>query len=136
MRYKNPQASRDIVFNELYLDWDDDVILVEGVFDAIVAGNAIPILGSTLNRGTKLFARLVQESPRVYLALDSDASAKERKIIKNLLQYDMEVYKIDTTGIEDVGAMTKKEFAERKATATRVEDSSYILNEALSSIRI
>tara|TARA_B100001250_G_scaffold73610_2_gene60106 strand:- start:2551 stop:3495 length:945 start_codon:yes stop_codon:yes gene_type:complete len=136
MRYKNPQASRDIVFNELYLDWDDDVILVEGVFDAIVAGNAIPILGSTLNRGTKLFARLVQESPRVYLALDSDASAKERKIIKNLLQYDMEVYKIDTTGIEDVGAMTKKEFAERKVTATRVEDSSYILNEALSSIRI
>ena len=136
MRYKNPQASRDIVFNELYLDWDDDVVLVEGVFDAIIAGNAIPILGSTLNRGTKLFARLVQESPRVYLALDSDASAKERKIIKNLLQYDMEVYKIDTTGIEDVGAMTKKEFAERKATATRVEDSSYILNEALSSIRI
>ena len=136
MRYKNPQASRDIVFNELYLDWDDDVVLVEGVFDAIIAGNAIPILGSTLNRNTKLFSRLVSESPKIYLALDSDAATKERKIIKNLLQYDMELYKIDTTGIEDVGAMTKKEFAARKAAATRIEDSSYILNDALSSIQI
>lgn len=136
MRYKNPQASRDIVFNELYLDWDDDVVLVEGVFDAIIAGNAIPILGSTLNRDTKLFSRLVSESPKIYLALDSDAATKERKIIKNLLQYDMELYKIDTTGIEDVGAMTKKEFAVRKAAATRIEDNSYILNDALSSIQI
>ena len=136
MRYKNPPASRDIVVNELYLDWDEDVVIVEGVFDAIVAGNAIPILGSTLNRNTALFARLVKESPRVYVALDSDATAKERKIIKSLLQYDMDVYKIDTTGIEDIGAISKEEFAARKSAAQRIEDSSYILSDAVSSIRI
>ena len=135
MRYKNPPASRDIVFNELYLDWDEDVVLVEGVFDAIVAGNAIPILGSTLNHNTSLFARMVAESPRIYIALDSDVSYKERKIIKNLLQYDMEVYKIDTSGIEDVGAITKKDFADRKAKAHRIEDSSYILSDAITSMR-
>ena len=136
MRYKNPPASRDIVFNELYLDWDEDIILVEGVFDAIVAGNAIPILGSTLNRNTSLFARLVHESPRIYIALDSDASQKERKIIKSLLQYDMEVYKIDTDDIEDIGSITKEEFAKRKIEAKRIEDTSYILSDAVSSIRI
>jgi DNA primase len=136
MRYKNPPASRDIVFSELYLDWDEDIVLVEGVFDAIVAGNAVPILGSTLNQNTALFARLVAESPRIYMALDSDASYKERKIIKNLLQYDMEVYKIDTSDIEDIGAISKEEFAARKAAAKRIEDSSYILSDALSSIRI
>jgi bifunctional pyridoxal-dependent enzyme with beta-cystathionase and maltose regulon repressor activities len=106
------------------------------VFDAIVAGNAIPILGSTLNQNTALFARLVAESPRIYMALDSDASSKERKIIKNLLQYDMEIYKIDTSDIEDVGAINKEEFAARKVAAKRIEDSSYILSDALSSIRI
>jgi DNA primase len=136
MRYKNPPASRDIVFNELYLDWDDDIVLVEGVFDAIVAGNAIPILGSILNSNTKVFSRLVAEGPKVYLALDSDVVQKEHKIIKNLLQYDMELYKINTAGIDDVGAMTKEEFAARKAVALRIEDSSYILNDALSSVRV
>ena len=135
-RYKNPQASKDIVFNELYLDWDSDVIIVEGVFDAIVAGNAAPLLGSTLNPGTNLFGRLVSKSPTVYLALDSDVSYKERKILKSLLQYDIEVYKIDTSGVEDVGAMTKQQFAERKTAAIKVGDDSYILNDALSSIRI
>ncbi len=135
MRYKNPPASRDIVFNELYLDWDEDVVLVEGVFDAITAGNAIPILGSTLNQNTALFARMAKESPRVYVALDSDAANKERKIIKNLLQYDIEVYKIDTSDIEDIGAITKKDFADRKNAAQRIEDSSYILSDALSSMR-
>ena len=34
-KYKNPPASRNIIFNELYLDFDEDLILVEGVFDAI-----------------------------------------------------------------------------------------------------
>lgn len=136
LRYKNPPASRDIVFNELYLDWNDDIVLVEGVFDAIVAGNAVPILGSTLNHNTALFAKIVSNSPRVYIALDSDAAIKERKIIKNLLQYDIEVYKIDTSDIEDVGSISKKEFAERKKAAIRIEDTSYILNDALSSIRL
>ena len=47
MRYKNPNFFRDIIFNELSIDWDSDVMLVEGVFDAIVAGNAVALLGST-----------------------------------------------------------------------------------------
>ena len=136
LRYKNPQASRDIVFNELYLDWDKDVVLVEGVFDAIVAGNAVPLLGSILNSNTGLFARIVEESPVVYLALDSDAADKERKIIKKLLQYDVDVFKINTAGIEDIGAITKEQFEERKQSAIRVEDQGYLLSDAVSSIRI
>jgi len=34
-KYQNPKVSKDIIFNELYLDFDEDMILVEGVFDAI-----------------------------------------------------------------------------------------------------
>ena len=34
-RYKNPKVSRNIIFNELYLDFDEEIMIVEGVFDAI-----------------------------------------------------------------------------------------------------
>ena len=47
-KYKNPRASKNIVFNELFVNWNADLTIVEGAFDAIVAGNAVPILGSTL----------------------------------------------------------------------------------------
>ena len=53
-KYMNPKVSKDIVFNELYLDWNKDIILVEGVFDAMKAKNAIPLLGSTLNQKSNL----------------------------------------------------------------------------------
>ena len=58
------------------------------------------------------------------------------KIIKKLLQYDVDVYKISTTGIEDIGAITKEQFDQRKQSAIRVEDQGYLLNDAVSSIRI
>ena len=49
-------ADRDLVFNELNIDWDEPVVLVEGVFDAIAAGNnAIPILGSHCERALVCF---------------------------------------------------------------------------------
>ena len=55
-KYLNPPADRDIIFNELYIDWDSDIILVEGAFDAIKAGpNSIPLLGSTLREESSLF---------------------------------------------------------------------------------
>ena len=114
MKYKNPPASKDIIFNELYVDWDNDLVLVEGVFDAIVAGNAVPILGSTLRENSKLFKKIVESDTPVYLALDEDVRDKELKIMKKLLTFGLEVYKIDTSGFDDVGSMTKNIFQEEK----------------------
>ena len=34
-KYLNPSASKDFIFNELFIDWDEPVVLVEGVFDSI-----------------------------------------------------------------------------------------------------
>mgnify|MGYP003135024288 FL=1 len=63
-KYKNPRASKDITFNELYIDWNKDLIMVEGVFDALVAGNAVPILGSTLRKGSRLLREIVRTQPK------------------------------------------------------------------------
>ena len=125
--YKNPPASRNIVFNDLYVNWDEDIVIVEGVFDAIKAGNAIPLLGSTLRSDSKLFEAIVKSKQKVYLALDDDAAAKERRMGNLFLSYNVEAYKVDTTGFEDVGEMTKKEFQQRKKNASSIEKENYLL---------
>ena len=133
-KYKNPRASKDITFNELYIDWNKDLVMVEGVFDALVAGNAVPILGSTLRSGSELLRKIVRNDTPIYIALDPDAADKERKIIKTLLEYDIEMYKIDISGYEDVGSMTKQQFEQRKNNATIIDNDNYLLLDLLSAV--
>jgi len=131
-KYLNPSLSRNIVFNELYIDWDSDIILVEGAFDAIKAGpNSIPLLGSTLREDSRLFQEIVKNDARIYLALDPDAEKKTNKVILNLLQYGVELYHIDVTGFDDVGEMTKEEFLERKQNASFIGDNDYLFMKSL-----
>ena len=133
-RYKNPQASKDIVFNELFVDWNDDLVVVEGVFDAIRAGNAVPILGSTLRTDSRLLRKIVSNDTPVYMALDPDAMAKEHKIIETLLRYDVELYKIDIGGYEDVAEMPIEIFKERKKNAVFIDRGNYLLVNLLSAV--
>ena len=52
-RYKNARVSKDnIIFNEHLVKWDQDVYIVEGVFDAIML-DAVAILGSEINAKQK-----------------------------------------------------------------------------------
>ena len=134
-KYLNPTAEKDIIFNQLSVDWDSPVILVEGVFDAIVAGeNAIPILGSTLRENTKLFQAIAINDTPVYLALDEDAKKKTGQIVKNMLQYDIELLEIDTSGCEDVGSMSHDIFLERKNHAKPVDYDNFFLYNALKNL--
>ena len=127
-KYDQPAVSRDIVFNHLYVDWDDDIIIVEGVFDAIVAGkNAIPILGSTLKEYSRLFQEIVAHDSVVYIALDPDAERKALKLVKQLLDYDIELYKVDITPYGDVGDMFPAEFHKRKQQAQQMSQEKYLL---------
>lgn len=133
MKYKNPGASRDIVFNHLYVDWDTDLIIVEGVFDALVSGpNTVPILGSTLKEDSQLFQEIVRNDTPIYLALDPDAEKKAMRLIKKLLEYDVEVYKIDIAPFNDVGEMSKDVFEQRKKDAVRMNTSNYLLRRVNS----
>jgi DNA primase len=131
-RYKNPHTSRDIVFNDLYIDWDKDIILVEGVFDAIKAGNAIPLLGSTLRKNSKLFQKIAATKKEIYLALDPDAKKKTDSITNLFSRFGVDVYQIDVSGYEDVGEMTKAEFKKRKKEASILETDDYLLEKVLA----
>ena len=135
-KYLNPPVSKDIIFNELYLDFDQELIIVEGIFDAIIAGpNAVPILGSTLRENSKLFQEIVKNDTPIYVGLDIDAENKSKKIIKDLLNYGIEVYKIDTAGYDDIGSMKKDEFVKRKNEAALYGSSDYLLYDALGEIK-
>ena len=133
-KYKNPRASKNIVFNELFIDWNEDLTIVEGVFDAVVAGNAAPILGSTLQKHARLIQKIVYNDTPVYVALDADAREKENKIIQTLLKYDIELYKIDVDGYEDVGSMPREVFNERKQNASFIDRDNYLLLNLLSTV--
>jgi len=135
-RYDQPSVSRDIVFNHLYIDWDSDLVIVEGVFDAIVAGaNSVPILGSVLRENSKLFQEIVKHDTPVYVALDPDAEKKALRLIKQLLEYGIELYKIDISPYGDVGEMFREEFNRRKEKAMLMDNDSYLLYCAQRDIK-
>ena len=131
LKYKNPPASKNIVFNELMIDWKKPVTLVEGIFDAINAENSVPLLGSTLNTHSKLFRAILTHSKRVYVALDHDAEKKALNIIKSLISYGIEVYKINTSNYEDVAEMSKEQFEINKQNAKMFDFNLLLLQKIM-----
>ena len=121
LSYKNPSASKNIIFNDLLINWNEPITLVEGPFDSIKMKNSIPILGSTLKETTKLFKKIVEKQTKVYIGLDEDALNKSMKIISLLLEYGLDVYKLDTSDIEDIGSITKTEAEDLKQEASQID---------------
>ena len=128
-KYLNPKISKNIIFNYPYLDFNKDLILVEGVFDATKVGdNSVPLLGSTLSENSKLFYEIVKNDTPIYLALDPDAEKKTNKLINLFLKYDIETYFVDIVPFEDVAEMTKQQFTTRKQIAAFINSDNYLIS--------
>ena len=95
IKYKNPQASRDIIPNEHFINWDIPIILCEGIFDAIaIKRNAIPLLGKNIQ--SNLMKKLVTSKiKKIYIALDKDAIKQALRFCEILLAEGKEVYFVD-----------------------------------------
>ena len=95
MKYKNPEASKDIVAFENQINWNQPVILVEGVFDAMaVRRNAVPILGKSLPKA--LLKKIVSAgSEDIYIALDGDAKKQALSYSEQLLDMGKNVYLVE-----------------------------------------
>ena len=68
-KYKNPKASKNIVFNELFVDWDSDLVLVEGVFDAIKKPSGAPCRGHPHHPLGGLYTSILFSDPTSFLAI-------------------------------------------------------------------
>lgn len=94
-KYKNPEASKDIVGFENLINWDQPLVLVEGVFDAIaVKRNAVPILGKSLSKS--LLKKIVDSRVEdIYIALDKDAFKRALEYTEKFLNMGKRVYLVD-----------------------------------------
>jgi len=74
-----------------------------------------------------LLRKIIKEDAGVYVALDPDAKKKELEIIKTLLDFDIEVWKVDIGDNEDVGSMNKEQFQKCLKNATLITPDNYLL---------
>jgi DNA primase len=95
IKYKNPEASRNVIPFELFINWEIPFILCEGPFDAIaIKRNAIPLLGKNIQ--SNLMKQIVKSSvEKIYIALDRDAQKQALTFCEKLMKEGKEVYLVD-----------------------------------------
>lgn len=98
MKYKNPPISKNVIVFENFVDWEQPIILCEGMFDAIaLKQNAIPLMGKTLPK--KLEQKLVEKKVKeVYIFLDIDAKKEALNMEQHLKQYNIDTKLVLTDG--------------------------------------
>ena len=95
MKYKNPPVSKDVIGFDLFVNWNEPIILCEGVFDAIaIRRNAIPLFGKTIPKSLmkKIYEKQVKQ---IYILLDSDAIMDSIKITDDLMKNGINVYYVN-----------------------------------------
>ena len=92
MKYKNPPISKDVIGFDLFINWDEPIVLCEGVFDAMaIKRNAIPLFGKTIPK--KLMKKIYEKQVRtIYVLLDSDAIKDAIKLTDKLMKNGINVY--------------------------------------------
>ena len=128
LNYMHGELDKDIIWNDYMVDWTKPVIVTEGQFDAITAGeNAIALQGSIMQEGSRLFCRLVKSKVDVYFAMDSDAFDKQLKIIEMLLSYGVRSYYVNLAGAKDVNDLGREGFMRQKSIARPVSSTIDVL---------
>ncbi len=119
MKYRNSKTSKkNVIFNEVDIDWSNSITLVEGVFDAIKSPeNTIPILGSSLSKSSRLYKKIVAQQSNVTISLDPDLKEKAFNIAETLFSDGCTVSIAFAPHGRDLGDLSFKE-------AKRVIDSS------------
>ena len=127
-KYKNPEASKDIIFFENLINWDQPIILCEGVFDAMaIKRNAIPILGKSIS--TSLYKKIITSKVKdIYIALDTDAKVRALEIGEKFLNQGKRVFLIDLPD-KDPSEMGFRAFTEHIQTAKELDLSSLMMHK-------
>jgi DNA primase len=131
MKYKNPPVTKNIVCFENMVNWNDQIILCEGMFDSIaLRRNAIPLLGKTLSRNLER-SLLEHKVKQVIVFLDEDAREDAMKLEQHLKQYDMNVSVVLTKGKDaaDMGFKTAwEEISNSRSTTFKEFIGQRLLN--------
>ena len=80
---------------DLFINWNEPIVLCEGVFDAIaIRRNAIPLFGKTIPKSLmkKIYEKQVKQ---IYILLDSDAIMDSIKMTDSLMKNGIDVYYVN-----------------------------------------
>ncbi len=127
-KYKNPESSKDIIFFENFINWNQPIILCEGVFDAMaIKRNVIPILGKAI--APSLYKKIITSPLKdIYIALDSDAKKRAIEIAESFLNEGKRVFFLDMKE-KDPSDMGFKSFTEYIQQAEELDLSSLMLHK-------
>ena len=110
--YKKPECSMNIVGFESFVNWNEDINLCEGVFDAIsIRNNAIPLFGKYISRKLKE-KMIINGTPRVNMILDNDALKDGIENCQSIESLGIPVHMIRLSGKDPsvLGFQKTKEF--------------------------
>jgi hypothetical protein len=125
-KHKTPNVDKDIIFNEMHINWNEPIILCEGPFDYLaIKRNAIPILGKYISN--LLMKTILKKGvKKIYLALDNDALKDSLKHIETFLKNEIEVYLIKMTNHKDPSDAGFTTFWKYFDEATRIDFSEIL----------
>jgi len=119
-KYKNPHISKnEVIFNELFVDWNTTVVLVEGVFDHLVTPNSIPLLGKEVH--DLLIKKLLENGSRVILMFDGDSEGQlaSKKAYRKLTRYGILPKLVELTNNDDPSKLGRDEVRKRLLLASK-----------------
>ena len=128
MKYRNSTTTKDIVGFDLFINWDEPIILCEGVFDAMAfKRNAIPLFGKIIL--SKLKKEIIEKKVKdIYIALDSDARDKALDICQYFIENGIKVYLIEL-GDKDPSELGYKNITTLKGVTTNITGSGLMMQK-------
>lgn len=99
LKYLNPDVEKDkIIPFENCINWNEPIILCEGMFDALaIRRNVVPLLGQSIS--SALFTKIIENPvPEIYVCLDNEKQALNNalKHCEKLLSLGRKVYLVKT----------------------------------------
>lgn len=126
LKYINPDVNKsDIIVFENLVNWDEPIILCEGVFDAMaIRRNAVPLLGQNISQA--LMKKIITSScPDIYITLDRDAVKRALKHCETFLNMGKRVFFIEPSE-KDPSEEGFRKFTEQVQQAKELTFSSLI----------
>ncbi len=119
MKYKNPPIPKDIIGFDLYVNWDEPIILCEGVFDAMaIKNNSIPLYGKTIL--PKLSRKIIEKKvSHVTICLDDDAFNDSLEMASKFMDNGIQVNFVKLKG-KDPSDLGYKNMITQLNTSTEV----------------
>jgi DNA primase len=131
MKYKNPPISKNVICLESQVNWNEPIILCEGVFDAItIKRNAIPLLGKFPSKllVEKIFMSGVSD---IIISLDNDAINEALKAAEYFRKQGINV-KMMYLKDKDAADMGYEKFYEELKNSKEFSSEELLLNKIKS----